>query len=113
MGCKWLYKLKYRVDGTLERYKARLVAKGYAQQYGLDYKANFSHVIKMKTVRCIIALTTSRHWDLYQLDVNNAFLHGTLHEEVYMTVPDGLPNPNQLVCKLHKSLYVLKQASRQ
>ncbi|XP_057522440.1 uncharacterized protein LOC130802437 [Amaranthus tricolor] len=111
--CKWAYKLKYKADGSLERYKARLVTKRYTQEYGVNYEETFSPLIKMNYVRCLIALAASRHWDLFQLDVNNAFLHGTFHEGVYMTVQEGLPNPNSLVYKLQKSLYGLKQASRQ
>jgi hypothetical protein len=114
IDCKWVYKIKRKVDGSLDRYKARLVAKGFKQQYEIDYDETFSPVVKSAIIRVILSLVVSRGWMIRQLDVQNAFLHGYLEKEVYMRQPPGYEDKNQpdYVCRLDKSLYGLKQASR-
>ena len=114
VGCRWIYKIKRTADGTIERYKARLVAKGFHQQEGIDFSETFSPVIKHATIHLVLAIVVSSNWNITQLDVQNAFLHGDLQETVFMTQPQGYVHPQypNHVCQLHKSLYGLRQAPR-
>jgi hypothetical protein len=101
-------------DGSLERYKACYVLRGFTQCPGVDYDETLSPVVKPATIRTVLTLALSRNWPVHQLDVTNAFLHGTLTETICCTQPVGFYDPAHpnLVCKLNKSLYGLKQAPR-
>ncbi|GKD03516.1 ribonuclease H-like domain-containing protein [Tanacetum coccineum] len=114
IGSKWVFKIKYKSDGEIDRYKTRLVAKGFNQKEGIDYEETFSPVIKIVTVRCLLNLIVLNGWPIFQFDVNNAFLYGDLVETIYMKLPEGyFPAGENKVCRLKKSLYGLKQALRQ
>jgi hypothetical protein len=111
---KWVFKHKFKADGTLERYKARWVLRGFTQRPGIDFDETFSPVVKPATVRTVLSLALSRSWPIHQLDVKNAFLHGNLSETVYCSQPTGFEDSAHpdYVCRLNRSLYGLKQAPR-
>ena len=104
VGCKWVYTIKYKSDGSIERYKARLVAKGYTQTYGIDFFETFSPVARMGTIRLVLSVVVQHGWSLCQLDMKNAFLYGDLSETVYMQQPLGfeVEGECQKVCRLRK-----------
>eukprot|EP00249_Psilotum_nudum_P004748 c18249_g1_i1 orf=2-607(-) len=114
IGTKWIWKVKYRSDGTLDKFKARLVAQGYSQVEGFDFEDSFSPIIWMTTIHIILAMATYRKWPMYQMDVKSTFLNGDLKEEVYVAQPPGCeaPHSENKVCHLKKALYGLKQVLR-
>jgi len=114
VGCKWVFQIKRKSDGQIERYKAGLVAKGFHQQPGIDFLETYSPVVKPITIRTVLSIAISAGWAIHQVDVSNAFLHGNLQETVYMAQPPEFQHPSHptAVCKLHKALYGLKQAPR-
>ncbi|GJZ17424.1 retrovirus-related pol polyprotein from transposon TNT 1-94 [Tanacetum coccineum] len=114
IGNKRVYKIKKNNDDQVERYHARLVVKGYAQKEGIYFNKFFSHVVRMTTIRVVLAMCATYDLHLEQLDVKTAFLHGILEEEIYMLQPEGFKQKGKenLVCRLSKSLYGLKKAPR-
>jgi hypothetical protein len=116
---KWVFKLMRNPEGDGYRYKARLCARGFLQQRGVDYNETFAPVVRYDSIRVLLALVAAENLELAQFDIQTAFLHGQLEEEIYMEVPEGLSGKKQsksarksAVCKLNKSLYGLKQAPR-
>ncbi|KAM2485886.1 hypothetical protein ACFX1W_038022 [Malus domestica] len=114
VGNKWVFKRKIGVDGNVETYKARLVAKGYRQREGIDYEETFSPVAMIKSIRILLAIAAYHDYEIWQMDVKTAFLNSYLEEELYMTQPEGFVSKSEKtkVCKLQRSIYGLKQASR-
>ncbi|GJU51773.1 retrotransposon protein, putative, ty1-copia subclass [Tanacetum coccineum] len=114
VGSKWLFKKKTDMDGIVHTYKARLVAKGFTQLYGVDYEETFSPVADIRAIRILIAIAAFYDYEIWQMDVKTAFLNGYLDEDIYMVQPEGFVDPKypRKVCKLQRSIYGLKQASR-
>ena len=114
LGCKWVLTIKNKSDGT-KRYKARLVVKGFMQESGIDYQETFAPVIKIQTLRILLGIANQRCMTIHQMDVKTAFLNGVLEEDIYMVQPEGFRVKGEgkdLVCKLKRSLYGLKQSPR-
>ncbi|KAK8504798.1 hypothetical protein V6N12_063805 [Hibiscus sabdariffa] len=113
---KWLEAMRTEMDSMSENqtYKGRLVAKGFRQIHGVDYDETFSHVAMFKSIRILLAVAAFHDYEIWQMDVKTAFLNGKLEEDVYMTQPEGFVTPENArkVCKLQRSIYGLKQASR-
>ena len=114
VACKWVFKKKLDSNGEVVKFKARLVAKGYSQKYPEDYSETFSPVTRFDSVRTIVALAAQHDLHIQQMDVTSAFLNGELEEDIYMMQPEGFAVKGQknLVCKLNKSIYGLKQSPR-
>ena len=114
MGCKWVFTIKCKVDGSIERYKIRLVAKRFTPTYSIDYQKTFTPVAKINSIQIVLSLTVNSNWPLYQLDVKNTFLNEDLEEEVFMDLPPNFEKDfgTNKVCRLKKSLYGLKQSPR-
>ena len=116
VGCKWVFKRKYNAEGQIARYKARLVAKGFSQKEGIDYHEVFSPVVQISSLRVLLAIAVERGWEIQQMDVDTAFLHASIQEVIYMEQPQGFQvsseNGIEMVCRLNKSLYGLKQSPR-
>ncbi|KAL8118242.1 hypothetical protein AgCh_015962, partial [Apium graveolens] len=114
VGCKWIFSVKQKADGSVDRYKARLVAKGFTQTYGIDYQETFAPVAKLNTIRVLLSIAVNKDWPLFQLDIKNAFLNRDLVEEVYMDIPCGFETEytQGKVCRLRKTIYGLRQFSR-
>ena len=111
IGSRWVYNIKKNEKNEIIKYKARVVAKGNNQEYQINYNEVFSPVIRMLTIRILLSIANNNDLIIEQMDVNTAFLYGDLEEEVYMKIPKGVKTNNK-ICKLNKSLYGLKQASR-
>nr|GEV11918.1 zinc finger, CCHC-type [Tanacetum cinerariifolium] len=115
LGCKWIFKRRLKLNGTVKKFKARLVIQGFKQKLGIDYFDTYGPVARISTIRLLISMTSIHNLIIHQMDVKTAFLNGELEEEVYMNQPMGfiMPGNDNKVCKLIMSLYGLKHAPKQ
>ena len=103
--CKWVFQTKVDDDGSTCKYKAMLVENFFSQVQGVDYHETFSPVAKMDSIYLVLAISASKHWEVHHMDVKSAFIHGYIHEEIYMNHLEGYITDPYLVCKLKKPLY--------
>ena len=113
-SCKWVFKRKYDAEGQMEQYKSQLVAEGFFQKQGVDYDEIFCLIVRFESVRTIIALPAKHDLKLHRLEITTAFLNGQFKEAIYMKQPEGfeIKVKDDLVCKVKRSIYGLKQSSR-
>jgi hypothetical protein len=113
ISCKWVFKIKHGVDGEIKCHKARIVAKGFTQTFGVNYDETFAPDAKFESIRCILALTIIEDMEIHQMDIKITFFNGDLKEEIYMEQLEGFTHEGKhFMCKVHKSLYRLKQLPR-
>ena len=112
ISTKWVFKIKKLPNGQVDKYKARLCARGFTQEYGVDYFETFAPVIRMESLRILLALAVAQDWEIHQMDVVSAYLLGNLEEEAYVEAPEGLSIPAENVLKLNKGMPGLKQSGR-
>ena len=114
MHCHFVFAIKRKAHGSIDKFKARLVADGNTQKHGVDFNRVFATVVKALTIRLVLAIAAARNYNLTSLDIRHAYLQATIDEDLYMRVPPGINSGNNsLVCKLRCSLYGLKQAGRE
>jgi Reverse transcriptase (RNA-dependent DNA polymerase)/gag-polypeptide of LTR copia-type len=112
VSTKWVYLIKTKVDGTIERFKARLVARGFSQVHGQDYTETFAPTVRMDTLRLFLAAVAAEDLECAQFDIKNAFTESDLKEKIYLTAPKGVEVKKGCVLQVLRSLYGLKQAAR-
>ena len=112
VGSKWVFKVKYYDDGTIEKFKARVVAQRYSQVYGIDFEETYAPTVRYDTLRLLFAIATIEDWEIHQMDAISAYLAGELKENIYMYLPEGCDALEGEFCHLLKSIYGLKQAAR-
>jgi hypothetical protein len=112
VSTKWVFTVKVKSDGTLDRFKARLVARGFSQIYGIDYFETFAPTVRMDTLRIFLAVAALKDWELIHMDVKNAFTESHLKEQIYLAPPQGVKVKDGYALRVLRSLYGLKQSAR-
>ena len=109
---RWVLQVKRKANGDIDKYKARPVVRGFTQRAGVDFEETFSPVIRFESIRTVLAVAVELKLELRQFDIKTAFLYGHLEEDLYMNQPEGFTDGTERVCKLHRAIYGLRQASR-